>query len=84
MENRRNHFSLEWAGMASVKSLNEFANVFRWRKCIFGGGIVSEMYKFGDFSTSWQVEEPHLDPQTQPTVPRSGSVDRVSAKAGAT
>lgn len=70
--------------MASVKSLNEFANVCRWRKCTFGGGSFSVMYKFRDFSTSWQMEEPHLDPQTQPTVPRSGSVGRVSAKAGAT
>lgn len=70
--------------MASLKSLNEFADVFRWRKCAFGGGIFSGICTFRDFSTSWQMEEPHLDPQTQPTVPRSGSVGRDSAKAGAT
>lgn len=70
--------------MASLKSLNEFGNIFRWRKCAFGGGIFSGMYKCSDFSTCWQIEEPHLDPQTQPTVPRSGSVDRDSSKAGAT
>ena len=70
--------------MAPLKSLNEFANVFRWRKCAFGGGIFSEMCTFRDCSTSWQMEEPNLDPQTQAPVPRSGSVGRESAKAGAT
>lgn len=65
--------------MASLKSVNEFADVFRWRKCVFGGGIFSGIRTFRDL-----MEEPHLDPQTQPTVPRSGSVGRDSAKAGAT
>lgn len=70
--------------MASWKSLNEFANVFRWRNCTFGEGIFSGMCTFTDFNTSWQMEEPPLDLQTQPPVPRSGSVGRDSAKAGAT
>lgn len=71
MENRRTHFSQEWAPMVSSRNLNEFAVVFRWRKCAFEGSVLSGIYKFRDFSTS-QMEEPQLDPQTEPTVPRFG------------
>lgn len=71
MENRRTHFSQEWAWMVSSRNLNEFAVVFRWRKCAFEGSVLSGIYKFRDFSTS-QMEEPQLDPQTEPTVPRFG------------
>lgn len=72
MGDRRNHFSLEWAGMASSRNLNEFANAFRWRKRAFGGSVFSGMYKFRDFSTSSRMEALHLDPQTQTTVPIVG------------
>lgn len=44
--------------MASLRSLNEFANVFKWRKCALGGSVFSGMYKFRDFSTSSQMEDP--------------------------
>lgn len=54
------------------RNQNEFAVVFRWRKCAFEGSVLSGIYRFRDFSTSPQMEEPQLDPQTEPTVPRFG------------
>ena len=53
--------------MVSSRNLNEFAVVFRRRKCAFEGSVLSGMYKFRDFSTSPQMEEPQLDPQTETT-----------------
>lgn len=64
---QKNSLSQESARMVSSRNLNEFAVVFRRRKCAFEGSVLSGMYKFRDFSTSPQMEEPQLDPQTETT-----------------
>lgn len=69
--------------MTSMRSLDEFANISRWRKYAFEGDIFSGCTNSEIYHSLADGRSP-LDRQTQPTLPGFDNVCRDSSKAGDT